>query len=743
MILEKLWPELPEGYSLKQALLTTYDFDWETLKSLPIDLQQPEKYLIFFDNTQTDLSENVTEYIPFRKMLVKTSSDEKKAAAVHGKIWLFLYESASGSRKWHLIIHSTNISCYDNLEIKAELTGTETDRIQPKNGPLIDYLRELTEYLPPEGTDDEKRLRFDQIISGLEKVQFTPLQEYACEDHDFLIPRTDGAAFLFQPYDELLVVSPFIQREELNGLIECGRENASCTVLSNVETIRCILKEGPAAARLIPFGDLKHFVHAKVYLRRIGTKWELCLGSMNLKATSMRSNLEIMVRMVNPQRINSIPGFLEDYLLTDKQNLKQWTEDEGAIQTLFNSPIFRKAALQQTRQTYLCHMLNRSADENEEQNRLVKYILSSACTADLLRLDQGDESLPTVPKHIRTGSHHKERDIFQLPERERHLLSLVNYTLHCFDDRFDPNLYSYILNRVPTKIFSLIRKDPLFRDLYLFRIDVKSYGISIDPDILMETLAAFLKQEPAFHDPVFLAFADRLVHRRSCIENGALVTDSSALQPGVPINIFFENVYLFDLDLEISKKAAFYARFADDILIGAETLPELEHLIKDVNRIMRKKKLQLNHDKSLILEPGTPFTFLGYQIRGSRIDFTPETLSQIEKLIRGETQKMLITCKKAGLSREFRLMLMVRHARKLGVSMELKKAFRVVSVPDGLRKIDGMLYDMIRTVVTGKTGNGRFRVTREEINSWGYQSLVNSYYRCISGMPYQDMDRLH
>ena len=99
---------------------------------------------------------------------------------------------------------------------------------------------------------------------------------------------------------------------------------------------------------------------------------------------------------------------------------------------------------------------------------------------------------------------------------------------------------------------------------------------------------------------------------------------------------------------------------------------------------------------------------------------------------------MLTACEHAGLSREFRMLLMTEHAQKFAARLGLKTFFRVVSVPDGLREIDRMLCDMIRTAVTGKTGPGRFRVSREEINRWGYRSVVNRYYRHISGRPHQD-----
>lgn len=741
MKLKQMWPEEAEGYELKQVLLTTYELDPAALRSLPIDTDQPEKYLIFYDNIPKDLTGSSPDGDAFAKMLVRTSCPPEKGKermAVHGKIRLFRYDTASGCRKWHLVIHSANLTRHNNLETMAELSGTETDSVQPKNQPLIDYLQFLTEFITPETPDhEEKRRRMDAVLCGLEKVCFTPLPDCACEDYSFLIPRTDQAAFLFQPYDELLVISPFLQRDELVRLIGCGRENASCTVLSNVSSIRDLLKEGPVSAHLIPYGKLRRFVHAKIFLRRSGCRWDLFLGSMNLTSASMKINPEFMIRMTDPHGIVSVKSFLADFLGEKKQDRLQRTEDEEAILSLFDSPIFRKAALEQTRQEYLCHLLKNSRADSEAQNRDTRYLLSPQCTADLLRLERG-EGLPSVPEHIRVTTGEKERDVFRLPVKEKLLLGLVNFVLHDFDGRFSPNLYSHIRDRSPNNVFSVIRSDPSFPNLWLFETDIKKYEPSMDPDVLIQTLHTFLETEPGFHDPVFCDFADRLLHRRSCTENGILITDGQAVQSGIPLSGFWGNLYLYDLDLEIGRKAAFYARCSDDLLIGARTLTELEQLIEEMKRIITEKKLQLHPEKSRIVEPGTAFSFLGWQVCGSRIDFTQEALSRIRKAIRRETIRMLTACEHTGLSREFRMLLMTEHAQKFAACLGLKTFFRVVSVPDGLREIDRMLCDMIRTAVTGKTGPGRFRVSREEINCWGYRSVINRYYRHISGRPHQD-----
>ncbi|MBR4444535.1 MAG: hypothetical protein IKS37_01385 [Solobacterium sp.] len=42
-----------------------------------------------------------------------------------------------------------------------------------------------------------------------------------------------------------------------------------------------------------------------------------------------------------------------------------------------------------------------------------------------------------------------------------------------------------------------------------------------------------------------------------------------------------------------------------------------------------------------------------------------------------------------------------------------------------------MIYDGIRTAVTGKTGIRKYRLSYKTIQTWGYRSLVSQYYRYL------------
>ena len=80
----------------------------------------------------------------------------------------------------------------------------------------------------------------------------------------------------------------------------------------------------------------------------------------------------------------------------------------------------------------------------------------------------------------------------------------------------------------------------------------------------------------------------------------------------------------------------------------------------------------------------------------------------------------------------FRLYLGVNTAKRLEKQLQLENTFRIISKADGLKQIERWISDMIRVLASGKTGIGKYRVSRSELHRWGYRSLVVRYYDKIS-----------
>ena len=776
-------PEPPAGYRLAEAVFATYDLDLPMLVQL-LGGEDPSKYTIIRgDGEFLDLPEDDPRRTAWHERIITAAFPEeggRPSAYVHGKFRLLAYEAEDpGSQRYHLTVHSANLSAYDNLEAGVHFTGEASSVPQPKTEPLRAYLAGICR-LSGSGTE---HLRI--LAEQLQTVRFSPVHAGAGEmlpgedapegwssdgsarDWELLAPGcgADGD-FLLEPYDELLVIAPFLSRTMLRRILASRRNDESRFVLlthpsSMADYLSHFSCEDPATLpeeleRIIYItagedpdtsrSGGKVFAHAKCYLRRCGSRWDLWCGSMNPTDQSMHRNMEMMVHLTDPSGVTSIEGFLAPILgKTEDQIRLQLDPDPASCSKLRggdlsfqpgDSPVFLEAARRRTRMACLLHMLHAKSCSPHDTLRLISYYLSGTCVRDLMLMIRGDK-MPAVPERLVIRDRGKDRELYLFPVEDRALLGLINFALHRFDGRFSEHLYSHIRGRANAYALSVIREREDFRDLHLFKTDISRYDYTMDAGILSGCIREFFPE-----DPSLCAFFDRMSYRRRYTENGRTFDDGPAVPTGSALCGFCENVYLREFDFRMSEKAAFYARCADDILIGAKTREDLLSLIEEIRRTMDEKKLSLSEKKSLIIEPGGEFDFLGWKICSGGIDFTDETLSRLEKLIHRETIRALRQYSRHDVDPLFRISRAIQRAGIVRERAGLDHSFRIVSRTDGLNRIDHMLIDMIRIIVTGKKGNARYRLSYDDIRRWGYRSLVGDYHRRFrSGRPKNEPDR--
>ena len=359
---------------------------------------------------------------------------------------------------------------------------------------------------------------------------------------------------------------------------------------------------------------------------------------------------------------------MDDSLIRDRQDL--FREDD--------SPLFREALSPESRQRVQRKMLTSSHFTEEEKNIFSEWLSSPACAADLAGLIHGEKPL-SEPNAREIRFHGNPRTVYSLPWKEQALLSLMNQALGLFDSCFSEHLYSHIRGRHPRNALSAIRNHRGFAQLYLFKTDIRHYGESIDAGRLSAAIGALPGMDPSLR-----TFLDRQIF-----------TTPPAVKTGLPLTGFFENVYLRELDEYMDRNAV------------------------------------LHETKTRYVMPGESFSYLGWQICAGKVDFTPETLAQMRHVCRQSAIKLLRRYKAMQLVLPVRLMMTIRFADQLAAQFGIPEAFQVVSVPDGLREMDRMLCDMIRTAASGKIGKDKYRISYRDLRRWGYHSLVRRYYQSI------------
>lgn len=580
---------------------------------------------------------------------------------------------------------------------------------------------------------------------------------------DVSLDPFDSADFLRAPADELILISPFISSSVLLDIMRDKAEHCRCIVVTNTLTIRHLIEKLPAdiTCRIIfltapaDAEDEQPYIHAKICLRRRAGRWDLLCGSMNLTPYSMHRNAEFIVRLrdfrIPAGSVADSPdapplsghgpapltgtAFLAAFLGIDEPYItgemeSQLEKGETPVtpdQSLQpESPVLLKAISKETRVRFLQRQLGLNRYLPHDVPAAIRYLLSSRCADHMTALFRGDY-MPVIPESLTVTANDKSRIVYRQPLQDLILLGLLNFALHMYDDRFSDRLFSHRQGVSSQGALTLIREHPDFGNLHIFRTDVSAFGSSMDTEVLCRCITELFPEDQAVRD-----LLQRLARRRLYMEDGRIHTSTTAVQDGLPLCGFFENLYLRDFDLMMEDRADIFIRYGDDILIGASSREDLDDLIAETKRIMAAKKLSLNERKTFILPPGRTFTYLGWRICGGRIDLSNLFLQNVRRDLRCLTWQLLRTYRKAGLEPEFRMMLAVKQARQFVRKLNLKWIFQAVTRDDGLRQMDRMLCDMIRTVATGKSSNARFRVRYEDLQRWGYRSLVGQYYRWLN-----------
>lgn len=137
------------------------------------------------------------------------------------------------------------------------------------------------------------------------------------------------------------------------------------------------------------------------------------------------------------------------------------------------------------------------------------------------------------------------------------------------------------------------------KDGYVLQIDIKSYFDSVDHSILKEMVHKQIKESDEIIDLI-----DYVIDTSSDSNKG-LNLGSEAPQ-------IFAIYYLNPLDTYIKtvKGIKYYGRYMDDVFIFSESKQELRKLLKEIEDILAKLRLQINRKKTHIVKLSHGFTFM-------------------------------------------------------------------------------------------------------------------------------------
>jgi len=270
-------------------------------------------------------------------------------------------------------------------------------------------------------------------------------------------------------------------------------------------------------------------------------------------------------------------------------------------------------------------------------------------TVNALKFElKAEENILELEKMLKNKTYHplrsvlffvkkpKPREIFAADFRDRvvhHIL--VSYLEPIFEKIFIYDSYSCRKNKGIHKgvkrLQSFIRKvskNGKLRTYYL-QLDIKSYFISIDKEILFSVIKKRVKNNEA------LWLAEKIIFN-DCTKNYILrdkinlfnkLPQAKSLfgkenKTGVPIgnltSQFFANVYLneFDQFVKQNLKCGYYTRYTDDFILLNNSKEKLFNWKRELEEFLQTRlKLRLNDSRTKLQPVSNGIDFLGYIIR--------------------------------------------------------------------------------------------------------------------------------
>ena len=721
-----VFPKIPTHFHLKNAVLSTFDLD-ENLLVNSIKEEDIEKYLIIRGDGEYISLEDKSHPIKDRIVKVFFESTNKKISNSklqsvkyhHPKIWLFIYENEQKESIAKFIIQSENIYSYNSKEIAISFLGHKVKETQIKNEPLIDYYNSILSFL----NDDQKPF-IQSIIEEICHLSFK-IEDYKVDDFDFISPSCQDISLLNNEYDEILIIAPFINVEPIKNLLTKKKEGGRCIILTQPSIIESLIISDVKDIQFISPEISDKFIHSKIYLLRKGNSWDMYAGSMNLSSYAIEKNIEAMVHLKGVKGIKDIESFLANFLDVDisviKNNLSQYSSEYNNKNY---SPTFLDALKVETRINYIKKLLVNKKHDEEHIHQITSYLLSSRCISNLIDLfEYKNRPIPTRNETIR---HNKKRFVYRLPFNTNILMGLINYSLHQYDYLFSKNVYLHIANRSIISAFIKIHEIKDLENYYLFKTDIHDFDASMNKELLNEKIDTLLD-----FDKPLATFLKSIINEKRFYVGDKLESDEIIHQTGLPLAGFFENAFLYDFDYAF-EKAPLYIRCGDDILVASKDKNEIEEYASSIIKMIESRKLLVSEAKTKIYKPGEELVYLGWEIKDGKIDFSKATLKRVSETVKDKTKTLLIMYGKKKTPNILRLPTVIKYVNYFQKTDFFIDSFQIITTTEGLKKIDEEIINLIRVVISGKTGNSKYKLKYKSIQDFGYKSLVNQYYEFIS-----------
>ena len=401
---------------------------------------------------------------------------------------------------------------------------------------------------------------------------------------------------------------------------------------------------------------------------------------------------------------------------------------EQSIEHTSESALLRAICCREIQNSFLNRRKHNSPEDAE---RFAKILASEECQSVIKDIAAGVHvfSVP-VKKMISKFGTGKKRAVYVFEEYEMMAFRLIAQELYRYDGMFSENLYSFRSGHGVRNAMGVLRHAGRIGKMYGYKTDIHDYFNSIDTAQLLPSL-----KEDLGDDRLYAMFEGILTEKRVMF-NHTVTEESKGVMAGTPVSPFLANYYLKDMDAFFEKKDCIYMRYADDILILADSKKKLEELRNNLFSIISRKGLEMNPKKEKFFSPGETFDFLGFSVNQNEIDISRASVEKMKQSIRRTSHSIRrwMLEKNAPVRGTVKAMIRKYDGKFFGYgdSDELTWSrwyFPVITTDRSLHEIDAYLQEELRYVATGKHNKGNFReMPYGTMKELGYRTLVNGYY---------------
>jgi len=346
-------------------------------------------------------------------------------------------------------------------------------------------------------------------------------------------------------------------------------------------------------------------------------------------------------------------------------------------------------------------------------------------------------SLPTKLKINKING--TKKIVYSLNFQDEFLFKVINKILQQnYNYLISPLCYSFQKNKTAKTAFNQILKDKNLKQKFCLRLDIKNFFNSININDFFNSLPPVI-----LNDLPLLKLLQGLYLSNKVVDEGKIIfEEGKGLMAGTPLAPFFSNIYLKSLDDFFLNNQVNYARYSDDIIL----FDYEKNILKWKNYILAyllKKKLQINAEKTKIIEPAQPWEYLGIQYYNGSLDLSRVAFYKLKAKIRRLTKKYYRWKIKKQISDEKLFFYFIKKLNKKfygNLQKENNKFcwakwfFPLLTTSATLKKVDAFVQEKIRFLATGKYSKKNYKkIPYPKMQQLGYLPLTKSFYEFKKG----------